>query len=82
MAEDTAFIRKAKQHKGTIAGGVGGAGIVGLLAVVYPWFSDQKDADARQWQKISAMEQRIIVLETKLDFYLGSKQPWMPSNPP
>lgn len=74
MAEDTAIFRKAKEHKKTIAGGVGGAGLMGLLAVALPYFQDQGDSNARQWQKIAAMEQRIVVLETKLDFYLFTKE--------
>lgn len=70
MSEDTAFVRKAKQHKGAIAGGFGGAGIMGLLAIVYPWFSEQKDADVSQWKEISALKQKIVVLETKVEFYM------------
>lgn len=70
MAEDTAIFRKAKQHKGTIAGGVGGAGLMGLLAIVYPWFSDQKESDVNQWKEISVLKQRLVVVETRLDFYM------------
>jgi hypothetical protein len=70
MGEETAFVRKARQHKGKIASGVGGAGIMGLLAVAYPWFTDQKESDVNQWKEISVLKQRIVVLETKLDFYI------------
>lgn len=70
MAEDTAIFRKAKEHKKTIAGGVGGAGLMGLLAVVLPHFTDQSDSNARQWQEISALKNRVVILETKLEFYL------------
>lgn len=70
MSEDTAFVRKAKQHKGTIAGGVGGAGLMGLLAIVYPWFNAQKESDVNQWKEISVLKQKLVVLETKVDFYM------------
>lgn len=70
MGEETAIFRKAREHKKTIAGGLGGASIVGLAAVVLPFFTEERDANARQWQKIAALESRVIILETKLEFYL------------
>lgn len=74
MSEETAFVRKARQHKGKIASGVGGAGLMGLLAIVYPWFSDQKESDVNQWKEISGLKSRVVVLETKLDFYIAIKE--------
>lgn len=74
MGEETAFVRNAKQHKGAIASGAGGLGLGGLLFLALPYFNEQGDSNARQWQEISALKNRVVILETKLDFYLAPKE--------
>lgn len=64
------FKRAANKHKGAIASGFGGAGLAAVLTFVIPYFHEKADADARQWQKISALEQKVVVLETRLEIYV------------
>lgn len=74
MGEETAFVRKARQHKGKIATGVTGIGLGSVLALALPYFANQNEADVNQWKEISVLKQKIVVLETKVEFYMALKE--------
>lgn len=64
------FRKAANKHKGAIASGFGGAGLAAILTFVVPYFHAKAESDARQWQKISTLEQKVVVLETRLEIYI------------
>lgn len=63
------FKRAANKHKGAIAGSFGGAGVTALLLFAIPYFQEKGESDSRQWQRITALEQKVVVLETRLEIY-------------
>lgn len=77
MSEGTNIFKKGgetlKEHKKTVLGGVGGASLVGVLAVVMPYVNDLNESNARQWERISQLTERIVRLETQVEM-LKEKQ--------
>jgi hypothetical protein len=69
MSDDTVFTRKAKgllkDHGKTAIGGLGGASLVTIVAVITPYVHDIKDGQTKLWEQNASLRDRVTKLETK-----------------
>jgi len=77
VGEETTFRRRAKglveKHSKTAIGGIGGASIATVVAFVWPHIANITENNTKQWEAISLLKQRVVVLETKLDILMDQK---------
>lgn len=71
MSEETTFTRRTKgllkEHGKTALGGISGAGLVTVVAVVMPYIHDIKDTQVKLWEQNGQLKERVVRLETKVE---------------